>query len=238
MVESLYFVPEWFYNIDIILSILFVVITGLVAAHSFKVYQLSKEKTFKLFGISFIFLSLSYLLRMLLNIYLTSFADNTPGILRLLFGMTPYGEIIIYTYVLLFILGYLTLAYTTLKIKSTSAYFMLAALSIISIIASDDKSLVFYLIASIFLLFLTVHYFKLARQDKKSKGVRVIFASFLLLLISNIWFMFIGNYNFYYGYIISEIGEILAYSLIAVTMWKIIKDGLKIVKHGQKTKPA
>jgi hypothetical protein len=230
MANILYFVPEWFFNIDIALGVLFTLITGVVAGFAFKIYEITEERTFRLFGAAFSCLSLSYLIRILLNIYLTNVVENSRDVLLLLFGVTPISQIAIYVYVLLFVIGYMTLAYITVKVKSVKIYLMLAAVSILAILGSGNKAPTFYLMASIFLVFIVSNYLDSVRREKNRNQI-LILISMLLLLISNVGFMFIGNYQFYYGYIITETIELAAYALIAYTL-------IRVINHGQKKRPA
>ncbi len=227
MVESLYFVPAWFFNIDILLGVLFILVTSFVAGYSFKIYKVTRERNFQLFGFAFSLLSLSYLIRIMLNIFLTTVAQGPRGILLLLFGLTRASEIIIYIYVLLFVLGYLTLAYTSLRSRSKTVYIMLAALSILAVLVTEYKSLTFYFISSMFLAFISYHYYRRVKDSPKNKNQRKIFYAMLLLLASNLLFMIIGDYQFYYGYIVTETIELVAYGLIATTLFRIINHGKK-----------
>ena len=149
MVESLYFVPQWFYTIDIVLGILFTIFTGIVALYAFRIYRFTGEREFKLFGISFTCLAISYIVRIWLNTFLTTFIASQK-ILRIS-DVNLFSKSVIFAYVILFISSYVTLAYTTLKVKGNRTYLLMLIPSIIAFTFSWNKSLTVYLITSLFL---------------------------------------------------------------------------------------
>ncbi len=226
MVESLYFVPSWFFDIDIVLGVIFALITGIVAAYSVKLSMLTEERQFKLFSIAFTCISASYVLRLVLNLFLTKVLATQPGVLWIA-DFNLFSKTIIYLYILLFIVGYVTLAYTTFRVRNLSVYVLLILLSMTAIFFSLNKSLTVYLISSLFLAFICYHYIRRCFNTPSRKKVLII-AAFLLLLASNVSFMFITDYSFYQGYILSESLELVAYLVIAFTL-------ASIVYHGKKT---
>lgn len=226
MVETLYLVPTWFYQIDILLGLLFSIITAFVALYAIKIYKITDEKEFKLFGISFILISLSYLIRICLNSLLTIAFKSKIFLALTISQFNIIHQASVITYILLFLIGYLTLAYTTLKINNTWAYFLILIPTIIAIITCTNKALTIYLLAASFLLVMCVSYMdRLIR--KKEKKVKAITFAITMLLISNIIFMFITKYSFYQGYIISSILDLIAYLVIATNLFLIISHGQK-----------
>lgn len=225
MVESLYFVPTWFYNIDIILSTAFALVTGIVAFYASKLYSISYEREFKLFSISFVCLSLSYILRIFLNSFLTTTLEINKNILRIA-DINLFTKSVIYLYVFLFIGAYITLAYTTLKLKGIRTYFLMLIPSLIAFTFSFNKSLTLYLLTSVFILSVIYHYQKLYRRNHEPKRLAMLIAMTLLLL-SNIISMFIADYQFYYGYILSNALELFAYFIFARILYRINKYGEK-----------
>lgn len=225
MVESLYFVPAWFYQFDIALGVLFALVTAIVAVYSNSLYKIAKEREFRLFSISFAMLSLSYIMRIGLNAFLTSLIDINQGILRLS-DINLISKASIYAYVFLFIGSYVTFAYTTLKVKGNRAYLLMLIPSMIAFTFSWNKSLTLYLITALFLLAILYHYARIYAQTQQPK-IRAMLIAVTLLLASNIIFMFVADYQFYYGYIISSSIELCAYALIAFTLYQISKHGKK-----------
>lgn len=227
MVESLYFVPQWFFYIDILLGVLFTIVTALVAGYAIRLYNLSGEREFGLFGISFACLSISYLMRIGLNSFLTAVFEKAHGILWLR-DINIISKGIIYIYVMFYVIGYLTLFYTTLKINGPRVYAVMLVMSMVAIAFSMNKSGTVYLISSIFLAGIVWYYARVVVESKWKEG-RAMLAATLLLLISAFEFMIIADYKFYQGYIISNVLELAAYSLIGYRL-------ARIVTHGQKKK--
>ena len=225
MVESLYIVPRWFYQIDIVLGIVFALITGFVALYAFRLYQLTREREFKLFGISFSCLSLSYLMRIAVNVFLTTVVESSQGV-RMFNDISFFSKSIIYFYVILFLVGYLTLAYMTFKVQNRRAYALLFLLSVLAFAFSMNKSLTFYLIALLFLIFIVYHYARLYYDGRQQKRLAMLIAMSLLFL-STLGFMFITDYNFYQGYILSNTIEFIAYLIVAYTLYRIRQYGKK-----------
>ncbi len=225
MVESLYFVPEWFYMFDITLGILFSCITAIVSSYSLHIYNIAKEREFKLFSIAFACLSASYFLRTGLNIFLTKIFNEAQGVLYIV-DINLFSKAFIYSYVMLFIIGYLTLFYTTIKIKGARIYAILLVISMIAIRYSMNKSLTIYLIATVLIISTLFHYVRLWVESRKKRG-KVMMIAIFLLLVSNILLMFISDYKLYPGYIISNLLELIAYLMISYRLYNIIQNGQK-----------
>ncbi|OIO42782.1 hypothetical protein COU56_02530 [Candidatus Pacearchaeota archaeon CG10_big_fil_rev_8_21_14_0_10_31_9] len=216
---SLYYIPNWFFTTSIIFEIIFAVVTGLVAVLSFKVYNLSRQKEFRLFGLGFTFISLSYIIWSLINLFLL---DQLSDALKVLSfnEFVSLGALGIYFYMLLFIVGLATLNYTTLKENSKSIYIIILLISLVGIITSFNKGFTFQILSSIFLAFLLIHFASQVKRNKNVKSLLVFFA-FLSLLVSHVIFIFSTSQYMYY--VMGHIFELVAYILILARLYIIIK---------------
>ena len=221
----LYILPQWFFKLNIIFEIIFFLCTAIIAIYSFKIYKLSEQKQIRNFAFAFSFLSLSYFILSLLN---SSFLYIMTGELRVLdfYKFIDIKNIGVSLYIGFFILGFISLLYATLKLKSIRIYIALLVITALAIRFSCFKSLTIYLITSLFLILITFHYFREYIRFKNENTLLVGIAM-LFLLISNVLMSFVGNYIQPNLYVISRLIELLAYALIITSLYKIVKNGKK-----------
>ena len=223
----IYVVPNWFYGYDIAFEVFFALTTLFVAWYAWKIYKLSEQKESKIFATSFLFISLSYFFWAFLNMFVISqikggFRElNMSNVLLL-------GTFLIYANIIFFISGIALLAYTALKTESQITLYMILAIAYAAIILSSNKFMATYVLASVLLLFVIIHYFNEYRKNK-NKITEAILLAFVLLFIGNTEFIF-AQQN-YFNYIICHALELIAYIII-------LRSLITIVKHGEKKKPA
>lgn len=209
----LYLVPNWFFIYSLIFEVVFVIAASLASYFSFKVYSISKQREAKLFGIGFMFISASYLIWLLINIFMLQ--DLTEAVHSLDFNeMVLMSVIQIYTHMALFIIGLLTILYTTFKTDNKRVYSLLIILTILAVAISSNKAVAFYLVASILLLYIVIHYLYNYVKDKNSKSLMVLIA-FCLLFLSHVHFIFATNTLYY---VLGHIFELIAYVLIIIRL--------------------
>lgn len=206
----LYVSPSWFYWVSIIFEIIFALVTGAVAFYSFKVYNLTKQRDSKLFGFGFLFISLSYIVWLLINLFLLNKIDNGMHVLDLN-KIAFLGILGVYSHIIFFTIGLLTLIYLTLKVENIQIYFMLVILTFLCLILSFNKALAFYLLSSVFLLYIVYHYIVQYVKKRKTKSLLVLNA-FILLAISFIQFIF-ASQNYLY-YVFGHFLELIAYVIL------------------------
>lgn len=225
MVESLYLVPDWFYIFDLFLGLAFALISLIVSNYAYRIYQLTKEWEFNLFGISFILISLSYIIRTAMNSFLTTLLSSPDRVLALS-DISYFSTIVIFSYAFLFIAGYMTLAFTTINATSKRVYFLILVPSLLAFALSENNSMAIYLITVVALIPICFHYGRLYFKTKDYKRLNMFIAT-LFLLISNIVSMFISDYHFITGYILSSLLELIAYSIIGISLYMVVKNGEK-----------
>lgn len=223
--ESLHVIPSWFFGYNIFLEMIFAIFTGVVAFYSFKIYKLYSQRELKLFGTSFTFLSISYITLTLINILFLTLVQNNNFVLNVE-RIIDIKNILITLFVFSFLLGFVTLFYTTLKIKSGRVYTLLAILFMIAINFSYDKSFMIYLLSSIFLVFINYHYFR-EYSIKKHKNVLFVLLGMVFLLASNLSLIAEANSFVPEMYVFSNILELIGYSSILLSLVYVLKNGKK-----------
>jgi hypothetical protein len=103
---------------------------------------------------------------------------------------------------------------------------MLLTITIISVAFSNNKVFMFYVMASVLLLFTVIHYFINYINNKKMSTLLVLVAM-IFLLFGTLHFMFAVQHEIYY--VLGHLLEFIAYSLILINL-------IVILKHGKKTR--
>jgi hypothetical protein len=218
---SLYLIPNWFFGYDIALELLFAVVTLCVAVYSFKLYKISQQKEFKLFGISFLLFSLSYFAWSLINFSLVEELNETTRIL-VLPQLNLINIIGIYSHILLFMAGLVSLFYMTTKVRNGKVYSLLLISSLLAIFLATNKAVAVYLLSSIILIYVTLYYFK---ESRKYENANITFLAFFLFLVANSILIFAERANGFY--VFAHILEAGAFGLILGNFISIVKNGKK-----------
>lgn len=215
-------VPKWFFGYDVVFELIFAVITLIVSFYSYKIYKLTDEKQLKLFSISFLFISISYFIRSLLNWgILSELSAKTISMFQMI-NINFLNLSGIYINIIFFTLGLVTLVYMTLDIKSKRTYFLLLLISILFLFLSSNGLILFYVLSSILLIFIAIFYF-MNYTNKKSSRSLFVFIAFDFLLFGQIHFLFSVNHAIYY--VIAHFLEFVAYLIILVNLASILKNG-------------
>ncbi|MFH1209672.1 MAG: hypothetical protein V1663_02695 [archaeon] len=217
---NIYIIPNWFLGYDILLEVVFAVVTLLVALYAYKVYKFTEQRQSKLFALSFFLISISYLIQSILNfLILNKLNDNICTMLQIK-SVTTLNLIGIYTHIFFFIAGLIVLTYTTLKIKDTRVLSLLFILSFLSLIFSLNKINLFYILSSIFFVYISLYYLFVYLKTKHTKNLLVLIA-FIFLLFAHIHFIFSLTYGSFY--VIAHLLEFIAYLLILIDLILVLK---------------
>lgn len=216
----LYLVPKWFFGYDVLFELAFALITLFVSFYAFRVYKLSEQNQSKLFGISFLFISISYFVQAFLNFAIISKLNED---IRLVLKINTINTLVgmeIYAHMIFVAAGLITLAYMTLKVKSAKLYSLLLVTILLSLFFSSNKLYMFYLLSSILLIYIFIHYLVNYFNKKKIKTLLVVIA-FAFLLFGKIHFMFSVNHEVYYA--IGHFLELIAYLLILINLVLVLR---------------
>lgn len=214
-----YLGPKWFFGFDIALELLFGIVTALVAYYSFKVYRLCEQREVKLFAWAFTAISASYFIWPLINLLAFGYVqDGLSAIEAKDITISMLGGI--YIHVILFVLGLSALAYFSFSIKDSKLYSLIASLSIIVIIFSNNAGLALNFVSAILLFYVVIYYYKAYKKNHSEKIVFVL-SGFLMLFIARFVFVF-AEIN-HLVYVLYHLTELFAYALIGVSMFKVIR---------------
>lgn len=217
--HEVYLIPQWFFIFSIVIELLFSLVTLAVAVTGLKVYRISKDKALLRFSLAFLMISISYAAWAVIN---TSLASKLrEGILTLSLIDPPAMHILgVYIYIVFFIAGLVTLAFTTFKIEKSGAYYLLLGLALVAVVSSVSKFITFRIVSLFLITFIAYHYL-IEWQSNNNKKTFATFLAFLLLIASNIFFMFIKTNAS--TFILGHLLELGAYSLLLFTLLKTLK---------------
>ena len=237
MMHNIFLVPSWFLGYDILFELLFVAVTLLVSLYSFRVHSLSGEKKPKLFGIGFLFISVAYMVQMLMNSIFFFFLKD------LLF--TPYQAyriLIIYSasiygYMFLSLIGLIVLVYMGFNAKSMDSLFLISILSILILIFGNQKLLLFYIMSSVIAFFIAIHFFRNHRKNSTPNSLLVLLG-FVSIFFAYLFFIFsIDSHIFYF---LGHFSKLIGYLLILANLLIILKLEKKfrnyLFNHEKKSK--
>lgn len=215
-----YIVPRWFFGFDIALELLFAAVTFFVALYALYMYRLSAERECKLLGLGFISISLSYVVWGALNFFLlTSLSDSSRVLI--IERLDLFGFFILYSHVLLMLLGLATLAYLTFKVKSYRVYSLFVSLPLILVFFSKHAALAFYFASSLLLFYIMIHYFIRYSVVKKAT-TGLVFGGFIFLFFGALGFTFATLLNG--SYVAGHILQLLGYLFILFGFIKTVKS--------------
>jgi hypothetical protein len=217
---NLYLIPPWFYGYDAILELTFAIVTLVVCVFAFKIYNLSEQRQSKLFGFSFLFISLAYFLQSIVNFIIFTKLSQSINKFVIFSHFNLLNLIGIYGYVFFFMLGLITLTYMTLKIKSIKVYSLLFITLMTALFFTDERLYLFYVLSSILIAYVTWFYLTNYMNNKKLKTFLVLIA-FVFLLVATINFTF--SINNAQSYVLGHISKFIAYILILISLILIFR---------------
>lgn len=217
---SFYIVPPWFFGYDVVLELLFGVITLIVGLYAWKVYKLSSQDQPKYFSLAFILISISYFVKSVLNFMVIKQLNGPASVLLRLNDVTLFNTLGMLFHIIFFISGLVTLVYMTLKIKSFRTYSLLIIILCLSLIFNHHRGSVFYLLTSVLLLYLIGFYVYNYIKSKQHRTL-IILAAFCFLLVGH--GIFILSETAPLSYAIGHFAELGAYLLILLNLILIVR---------------
>lgn len=216
----IYLAPSWFFGYDVALEALFGVIALIVAIFACKIYRATNQRQIKLFGISFSLISISYFIQSIFNYLIISELNEIvaePGEIQYIAWFNAMG---IYTHMFFMIIGLALLAYMTFKSDKTRILWLMIAISLLGIFLTANTSYMFFLFSTIYLALLFWHFATNYLQNKQKKTL-LIAVAFLFMLFGRIHFLLSVNHELFY--VIGHILELIAYVLILLNFYLVLK---------------
>ena len=217
-------IPEWFAGSEILIQIIFAIVTFFVAYYSYKAYQVSRSRSVKFFGIGFLGISIAYLVQAALNFMVLQGVHSTDIARVATAGavnqMIPLSVVAVFTHMIIMTASLGLLAYVTLKSKGVKPLLLVWSLSIAALLLSQNFSIAFYVIASILLLFMTAQHYQRLEKAKNMTSL-IVFLGFGLVFLGMLQIAFATSLNLLYisGHIILLFGYLLLlWSLLRVVL--------------------
>lgn len=208
--------PDWFSRPEMLMYLLFAVVTALIFYKAYKAYVLTKNNKIAYFGIAFLGLSLGYFLQALLHFLVLQRVSTTDLLGTAIIHGGPstslslsYIATMIHMATLVAALVILTFV-TLRKERGLKIFLLLLSLSFLTMILSSSKGLAFFLLTGVLLLFITAQHIQ--RYLKKptrstyfiSSGFALLFLGQILLALTYTFasFCFVGHMVTLGGYIL------------------------------------
>ncbi len=210
--------PSWFFGYDVMLELVFAFVSFLVAVYALKVFRITQQRKTRLFGLSFIFISIAYMLEAIIN-YLI--------LIELKGGTVSVGDLVeihslnivgVYTHLLFMIIGLVILAYMTFNTEDTKVLLVMLTTSILVIFTGRNLFYDFYLLTVVY-LFAIAWYYLSNYQRHKQRSTLAVALAFLLLFLGNVQFVFSITNNLFYA--LGHIIELAAYLLILLNFYLV-----------------
>jgi hypothetical protein len=214
--------PQWFYGFDVILDFITIVTSILIGYFSIKSYYITKERNYLYLGSAFYLISIGFIIKSLtfLSIYFKLMTPYTHLIQKVFVEIEIIYLVGIFFYKLLVLTGFLTLFSFSQKLKSNNIFFMMIFfLFFLSFLIIKSEFLFHILIIG--MIGYVVDYFIKNYRKNKTKGAKLVRDGFIMLLISQIAFVFIIlNPHFY---IIGEILQMISFLMLLTVYMRVHK---------------
>lgn len=213
--------PEWFMGYDVVLEIVFAVITLMVSIYSFRIYRLTNKRSIRLYGFGFLFISIAYFMLLIANI--AGFAVLSSSTLSPAMKLLEYmnANIIgMQLYIMLFTAGLITITYMSLGIKNEKLYALLLVPTLMVLGLSSNRFLLFHIVASFLLLYIVLYYHDCYKKNKNKNLLWTMFA-FILLFLSMLVFVLSEGYVLFY--VFGHFLELASYLIILIELIRVIK---------------
>ncbi|MDP3728377.1 MAG: hypothetical protein Q8R18_02880 [bacterium] len=209
--------PYWFRGIDALFGLIYIIVTLLIAAMSYKAYKMTDEKKYYYFSAAFVLMSISFLIYSLVNLALTMHISNT---LNNILTNFDYGFLLH----MLFMFAALTLLLVvTLKIEQKKVIILLFTLMLLFTVFSYQYYIKFHIV-SFLLLFFLGHQFYTNYLEKKNFNAKLVFISFYLLACAQIFFLAMVYYNSIF-YVVADILQLLGFAVLFFMFVRVLQYG-------------
>lgn len=208
--------PQWFMGLDSVMQVLFALITLVIYFMSMKAYKFSKNSKYKRFGLAFAFMSIGYFVLAMSNLAITTgFYDGTiRGI--------NFGNIFYLTHIFLVLVGYAILLLVSMKIHDKKLTALMFSFILLFVIFSYQYYLKFHLVSMMLLLFIAHQFFE-NYQSKRSMNSALVFASFYILAVSEIFFLLTVYFPSFY--VVAHLFQFAGYFAMLTMTIRVITNG-------------
>ena len=220
------FSPEWFYNIDMFLSLIGIVIALILGAYTYQIYGFLREKKYKYFSYAFFAIAAGSLIRLIMNssVYFYLFHKSSPEIIGTITAFALSKDVItligFFAGHFLTLLGFMTIFFISHDFSSRKLYLLMAYLIAIAAWFSNKIFFSYHLTSAVILLGIFVKYY----QNFKITGNKLVVIAFGLFTIAEVSFLFLAKSQL--AFVIGELIYVFAFIFLLLN-FLMIKMGNK-----------
>ncbi len=219
------FGPTWFYGIDYIFDLVSVLVGLLISYFSYKTYRYASQKKYLYFAASFFLVAMAFVAKILATIpvYSKKLSVETVGLVTVTSQVIDKVKwinalgISIARLVMLF--AFLILVLVSLKIKDKKVIALFVYFLVISTALVSASYIVFHVTLFLMLGILFLSY-RWNHLKVKSLNSGMVMYSFLLLFVSQVFFIFAGLVKHFY--VIGESVQLIGYLILLIAMIRML----------------
>ncbi len=220
--QNIFLVPNWFLGYDIILELIFALVTLFVSIFAFKIHGITHQPNIKKFAFGFLLISIGYFIQTLLNSVFFFYIQHLYFSPQHAYLILLTYTIMVYAYSYLMLLGLITLVYMTFNTSNIKIHLLISALSLIVLVFGMDELLLFYTMSALITLFIVLHYRK-NYKIKKRVNTLIVLLAFCAMFISYIIFIFSTEHELFY--FLGHAVKLIAYSMILSNLVSVLNKG-------------
>jgi len=219
------FGPTWFYGIDYIFDLVSVIVGLLISYFSYKTYRYASQKKYLYFAASFFLVAMAFVAKILATIpvYSKKLSVETVGLVTVTSQVIDKVKWInalgISVARLVMLFAFLLLVLVSLKIRDKKVIVLFGYFLIISTALVSASYIVFHV--TLFLM-LGILFLSYRRNYLKVKSLNsgMVMYSFLMLFVSQVFFIFEGAVKHFY--VIGESVQLVGYLLLLIAMIRML----------------
>ncbi len=228
------FTLDWFNGLDLVFEAIGFLVAMLIAAYSWRVYQVSMESRFKYFSLAFLLVSLSLLIKVITSsaVYFTEVRLLADAIARPVFGPERQFSLLFYNAGFFLEMasllgGWLLIFFISQRSRGRlRKYYELSQMALfvylvllISWIANFNKTW-FYLTGAVLLSLVVLNYYK-NYLNNGNKNTSQIMVAFLLVLLGHLAFVFLEWVPGLYA--VGQVLQLAGFITLLYTYMRIIR---------------
>ncbi|MBN1175420.1 hypothetical protein JXA48_02130 [Candidatus Woesearchaeota archaeon] len=216
--------PLWFIQCEIGIQLIFAIVTLLVAFYAYRVYRIARQKNSFYLGAGFLSISIAYFIQAFFNFLLLR-RVTTCGFLSFMAGhpvqsTMTLSVLVVFLHMVFMVAGFSVLSYITLKERNIKSFYLILALSIASLVFAANMSIMFYVLLTIMLAFITIQY-SLRFNKKPTTDTFIVFLGFGMVFLGTIQLALASALGALYvsGHIVTLAG----YFLLLINLMRVVR---------------
>lgn len=208
LMYKLFFTPIWFNGWDLIFEGISLIVALLIAGYSWKIYKISSENRYKYFSLAFGLVSLGFIFKLITHgvLYYSAMQEIADTVVKpaaeMLGGTRIYRDLFyrggFFLEMVSMLGGWLLIFFVSQKPRErlkkyyeVSQIALFIYLVLLISVMSNFKYFVFYLTSAVILGMTVLNYYKNYLNMGRSEKAFLVMNSFLLILISQFFFVFV-----------------------------------------------